>query len=131
MTESQHKFGEFFDRITEEAEKSHNIDAQIFMEEWVDMVSPEEWQKVKEMPLTEELAVAFVEDMAGMFWRRLSGIDSERLYEETIKSGHSFLEQIKEIAKRFSIEIDFANRPITPSEALLSGGFIEEAEETE
>ena len=130
MAETEYKFGEFFDKIAEETEKSHNIDAQIFIEEWVDIVSPEEWKKVKQMPLTEELALAFVEDMAGMFWRRLSGIDSERLYDETIKSGHDFLEQIKEVVKQFGIEIS-SQRSLTPSEALFTSGLIQEVDETE
>lgn len=128
MPESQHTFGDFFDEMYKLASEHSNIDAQFFMEDWVQLVSPERWQEVRKMPLTVELILPFADDMAKMFWDRISTIDGEELYEMTKKDGHAFLRAICSKAKELGFELDEkeVDRPLTFSDVAVATGFATE-----
>ena len=128
MSESQKTFGDFFSKV-EEALKDDVIDANFFVEQWVKMVSEERWEEVKATPLTLELVIAFAEDMASMYWERISSIETDALYSMTIDEGHAFLKRIHKIATELELKVDIRqiDSPLTFSDSLLRSGLATES----
>ena len=70
-------FGEFFDTLSQWANgEGLHVEVMIFLDKWKDGVSEGNWEKVRALPMTEELFYDFVEEMAKNFRLRLSGISS-------------------------------------------------------
>ncbi len=122
MPEDEKTFGDFFNKV-EELLRDKTIDANFFVEEWVKTVSKENSERIKAMPLTIDLVVAFAEDMAAMYAGRIINICTDALYNRTVRDGHSFLYSVHRIAKELGLEIDIKHidTPLTPTEALASG----------
>ncbi len=113
-------FGEFFDTVSDWAKREGNVDAQIFMEEWPALATPEKWQEARALEFAEDLFRNFAEDMATYIRERIAGIDGEELYDMTMDDGHSFLQTIADQGRIFGlvIETDEVDVPLSPSDAI-------------
>ena len=114
-------FGEFFDSVQRWAASEHNVDAQIYLEEWIGLVTPEKWQEARGLELADDLFTNFAEDMHSYVVERLQGICGDELYTMTMQSGHEFLKKIASIGKEYGIEMseDQIDIPFTLSDHLV------------
>ena len=115
---NQKTFGDFFGKVKESARDI--IDAEFFLEEWEDILTPEEWHRVSAQPLNEGLVLSLSEDMATRYFERITTICTDDLYYRTVKEGHQFLQIIHKSATEFELDIDISliDVPLTPTEAI-------------
>ena len=99
------KFGEFFDAIEKWAKENGNMDAQIFLEEWVALPSEVTWEEARAMDFSEGLFLNFAEDMATYFQERIQGICTDALWAHTMERGHAFLKAIAETGRQFGLMV--------------------------
>lgn len=111
-------FGEFWEQANDWARQNDNMEAALIMEEWRSLVSAERWSECLSMEFTEDLFVAFGEDMATYFRERICGIYTDALWMRVIKSGHDFLVAITSIAKSFGV-IAEVDAPLSFGDALI------------
>lgn len=110
-------FGTFFD----EMRKTEIMCAQVWMDLWVELCKDcgVTWEAVRVLPLTEELARNFAEDMYLYFCERMRGICTDALYESTGKDGRKFMEHVVAVSKKFGFDVsNVCDAPATFSEAL-------------
>jgi len=115
------KFSEFFDTVQSWAKENHNIDAQIFMEDWVALSTPDKWQEARDMDFSEGLFFAFAEDMSTFFRERIQGIDGDELWTMTMESGHEFLKALAGIGRQFDLVVqdNDVDVPLSPGDAII------------
>ena len=98
-------FGDFFDELKRMID-SNNIEAQGFLERFINPFSPKEWQRLKGVSLTSELILEFVNNVRRMVFVRLCDILNNDFYDEAKRMAFDFLGQINEAAKKFDIDIE-------------------------
>ena len=125
MGEKQHTYGEFIDLMEKLAEETGNVDAQISIEEWKALATEEQWKEFRPLPLGPGLVISFAEDMAFYFRERIAGICTDELYVHIKKESHAFLRQVYEKAAKFGVQLELnqIDAPLTPSEAMIAGGY--------
>ena len=125
-------FGDFFDVMECWAKEHSNVDAQIFLEEWVQLVSPQQWQEARALEFAEDLFRNFAEDMASYLRERIASICSDALWTSTMKKGHAFLAVIAEQGTIFGLAINpgEVDVPLSPSDALARTATASKVSET-
>lgn len=120
MVDQAKTYGDFFDTM----EGTECIYAQGFIEEWKALATEEQWAEFRPMPLTRELVLAFVEDMATYFRELIAHTCTDALYAERIAASHAFLHWVHEKAVEFGIEVrlEEIDAAITPTESLVVAG---------
>ena len=106
MMDKLKTYGEFIAAV----EETQCIYAQTFLEEWKALATEEKWQKIRPMPLTKELVLAFAEDMANYFRETISSTCGEELYaEEKNLTTEELLAKIhreaEEVEKKYCLKI--------------------------
>lgn len=115
MADTTKTFGEFFDAVA----KTKIIEGEMWLEEWKDMITEDEWTDVRQLPLCDEGVIGFAQDMVTLFRERMAGICTDALYTSTSQRGHAFLAEVKAVALRFGVDVAAdIDVPITPSEAV-------------
>ena len=121
MMDKLKTYGEFIAAV----EETQCIYAQTFLEEWKALATEEKWQKIRPMPLTKELVLAFAEDMANYFRETISSTCGEELYAEEKESGHAFLREIctKAVALGIDVKIEEIDTFLTMTDLLIAKGY--------
>lgn len=122
MSEKQSTYGDFIESV----EKTENFEAGVFISQWIELATAEQWKEYSSMPLTAELVIGFAQDMALHFQQRISDISTEGLYSLTVKSGHEFLQEVhqKAIELGVDVELNQIDTPLTMSESLAAVGLV-------
>ena len=114
-------FGEFYDAVSTWAKEVGNANAQIMLEDWMKLVSPEKWAEARVAEFNEGYFRGFVEDMTTSVQRVVGWAETDEHYKIVLDEGHAFLKAIAEIGRQYGIavkdeEIDTA---LSFSEALV------------
>ena len=120
-------YGDFIKLV----EKIESVNGQILIEEWKNLAIEEAWERFRPMPLTKELVLGLMEDMASYFQKALSGISTDELYFLIANDGRKFLIEIRKVAKKcgLNISIEESDISITLTEELVKSGYVNVVEQ--
>ncbi|MBX4197743.1 hypothetical protein KW782_00205 [Candidatus Parcubacteria bacterium] len=113
-------FGEFFDTVEKWVLENRASTCRVFLDEWVSLVSPADWQEARAMAFSEGLFNGFWSDMVGYYRERLQSICTDALYERTTDEGHRFLRWLTLEIRSYglTIPVEKIDTHLSPSDAI-------------
>jgi hypothetical protein len=133
---SQKTYGEFLDAILARA-KDHNDHAGFFIKmrvkeqhtagaDGMRTVPLPEWTALLAQPLTKEVVLGFASAIRDDFRRGLSETSDRYMYNDLMKDGHAFQEDVQLLACEFGIDVRLVDvdAPLSPSDALVQAGVL-------
>lgn len=109
------RYGAFIDAMAEAAQG--NIEAEVHLQTWKDLSSPEEWVEFRVMSLEEHHVTDFTKDMVEYLRRELQHTCTDARME----GGHAFLKAIHAKLTELGVEVDLAviDVPLTSNDTLV------------
>ncbi|MFA6534493.1 MAG: hypothetical protein WCT37_04995 [Patescibacteria group bacterium] len=104
MADEPKTYGKFVDIAELIASNMIRFQGQ-FVAKWKALITEERWKTLRPIPLTRELVLTFVQDMAKYFRDLISAAKSEKLRNLWILDSHYFLGEIHELAVRLGVDV--------------------------
>lgn len=115
MTDNQYTLSKFIAELGVWAEKTNNDEAKLFIKEWKELSTEEEWQKIGPLPLKPNMVMDFTRSAAAHLWLRIGTICNPS-YEQRLEESRAFLRAIHEKAVELGMQVDIKKieLPLTP-----------------
>jgi len=115
--------GEFIELLRQ----TEIIESKLWLEELQAKFTEDIWDQLINLPLDRTNLIRFAKHIAVIIQLRIVSIGTQDLYDETLKTGHAFLQKIHSLAQKQGIEIELTEIDVSLSmtEMMVAAGMVE------